>query len=109
MVTGNLYAFSPSQTIIFYDKAFTKICLNSAKQAKMNNNDFNCSSNIEKLFKECERLSEVAKKKTAIINHRKMEYEQFLVEKKKLDDAKSGAGSLGGDKDMADEIKYLKI
>lgn len=48
----------------------------------MNSNDFICSSNIEQLFTECERLSEIAKRKTAIIAQRKGEFDKFQAEKK---------------------------
>lgn len=51
----------------FDRKCFKKVCLNTAKDAKSNSNDCNCLINIEKLFAECERLSEIAKRKTAIL------------------------------------------
>ena len=45
-----------------------KHCMNSAKGAKINCNETQCCENIEKLYGECERLSEICKKKTTIIN-----------------------------------------
>ena len=85
--------------------------MNTAKQAKMNSNDFTCSSNIEKLFAECERLSEIAKRKTAIIAQRKKEFEKFQVEKRKFEqDAASFNGAVADQqalKDKDSEIQYL--
>ena len=44
----------------FNRKAFQKVCLNTAKTSKIGGNDYNCTANLEKLFLECERLSDIA-------------------------------------------------
>ena len=102
---------SPFESPDFSKKQFQKICLNTAKQAKMNSNDFTCSSNIEKLFAECERLSEIAKRKTAIIAQRKKEYEKFQNEKRKFEqDAAQFNGAIADQQALKDkdaEIEYL--
>jgi hypothetical protein len=76
----------------FNKEGIWKHCLNSAKGAKINGNDSSCCSNIEKLYGECERLSEICKKKTTIINQRKKEYERFQRDKRELEDMKQKAG-----------------
>lgn len=82
--------------------------MNTAKQSKMNNNDFNCSNNIEKLFEECDRLSEIAKRKTAIIAQRKSEYQKFQVEKKKFEQEMGGMPDPQILKQKDQEIDYLQ-
>lgn len=78
-----------------------KHCLNSAKGAKINGNDATCCTNIEKLYGECERLSEICKKKTTIINQRKKEYERFQRDKKELEDMKNKASGGGSGVNMS--------
>lgn len=53
---------------IFNRKAFCKVCMNTAKTSKIGGNDYNCSANLEKLFLECERLSDIASQKTKLLN-----------------------------------------
>jgi hypothetical protein len=52
----------------FHKDGLHKCCINTAKGAKVNGNDTSCTNNCEKLYAECERLSEIAKKKNTIIN-----------------------------------------
>ena len=54
----------------FNRKAFQKLCLNTAKTSKIGGNDYNCTSNLEKLFLECERLSDIAQQKTNMLQGR---------------------------------------
>jgi hypothetical protein len=44
--------------------SLAKECLNTAKTAKLSGNESNCSQNCERLFFECERLAEIATRKT---------------------------------------------
>lgn len=78
----------------------------------MNSNDFNCSSNIEKLISECDRLSEIAKRKTAIISQRKKEFEKFQTEKKKFEQETAAFNGAIVDqqtlKQKDNEIHYLQ-
>ena len=69
------------------------------------------------MWGECERLSEIAKKKNTIINQRRKEYERFMREKKNFEDEKKkggsnvGAGSGISETDMKAkdaEIAYLE-
>jgi len=62
----------------FNRKAFQKLCLNTAKTSKIGGNDYNCTSNLEKLFLECERLSDIAQQKTNMLNEQKKEIEAAL-------------------------------
>jgi len=80
----------------FNKEGIWKHCLNSAKGAKINGNDAQCCGNIEKLYGECERLSEICKKKTTIINQRKKEYERFQRDKKELEEMKNKAAGGAG-------------
>lgn len=77
----------------FNKEGLFKCCVNTAKGAKVNGNDTNCSHNCEKLWIECERLSEIAKKKNTIINQRRKEYERFMREKKAFEDEKKKGGA----------------
>jgi predicted RNase H-like nuclease (RuvC/YqgF family) len=86
----------------FNKEGIWKHCLNSAKGAKINGNDSQCCSNIEKLYGECERLSEICKKKTIIINQRKKEYERFQRDKRELEEMKNKAQG-GANASMASE------
>lgn len=96
----------------FHSDGLHKKCLNTAKGAHINGNDTNCTCNCEKLWAECERLSEIAKKKNTIINQRRKEYERFMREKKNFEDEKKKAGGdfLGGgnDREKDAEIAYLE-
>ena len=51
----------------FNRKAFSRVCLNTAKTSKIGGNDYNCTCNLEKLFLECERLSDIALQKTNLL------------------------------------------
>lgn len=73
----------------FNRKAFQCICLNTAKTSKIGGNDYNCTSNLQKLFLECERLSDIAQQKTTLLNEQKKELEAVekdrgLVEEGKI-------------------------
>ena len=95
----------------FHNDGLHKKCLNTAKGAHINGNDSNCVNNCEKLWSECERLSEIAKKKNTIINQRRKEYERFMREKKNFEDEKkkSGGNFGGGSNEEKDaEIAYLE-
>ena len=92
------------------------MCVNTAKGAKVNGNDTSCTNNCEKLFSECTRLSEIAKKKNTIINQRRKEYERFMREKKNFEDEKKKGGNVGGGSGISEtdmkakdaEIAYLE-
>lgn len=96
----------------FNRKAFQKVCLNTAKTSKIGGNDYNCSANLEKLFLECERLSDIAQQKTNLLNEQKKELEAYEKDKTTLDDAKTAMTSLlqaQQDLHAKDaEIEYLK-
>jgi hypothetical protein len=87
----------------FNKEGIWKHCMNSAKGAKINGNDAQCCGNIEKLYGECERLSEICKKKTTIINQRKKEYERFQRDKKELEEMKNKASGGGVNASMISE------
>ena len=61
----------------FNRKAFCRVCQNTAKTSKIGGNDYNCTANLEKLFLECERLSDIAKQKTTLLNEQKIQLEAF--------------------------------
>lgn len=83
----------------FNRKAFQKNCLNSAKTSKIGGNDYNCSQNLEKLFLECERLSDIATQKTNQLNEMK----------KELDALKKDKGSSGATGSSSEELKQAKL
>merc|ERR1712167_152175 len=96
----------------FNRKAFQKLCLNTAKTAKIGGNDYNCTANLEKLFLECERLSDIAQQKTTLLNEQKRELEAYDKEKAALDDAKSATAGLleaqRGLQEKTEEVEYLR-
>lgn len=78
----------------FNRTAFQKICLNTAKTAKIGGNDYNCCANLEKLFLECERLADIAQQKSTLLNQQKDELERFEKEKQNLDGSKKAMNQL---------------
>lgn len=78
----------------FNRKAFQKVCLNTAKTSKIGGNDYNCSANLEKLFLECERLSDIAQQKTNLLNEQKKELEAFERDKGAAGDARAAMDGL---------------
>ena len=74
----------------------------------MNSNDFLCSSNIESLFAECERLSEIAKRKTSIIAQRKQEFDKFQSEKRLFEQKASLFNDQQVVQEKDTEINYLQ-
>jgi hypothetical protein len=78
----------------FNRSAFQKVCLNTAKTAKIGGNDYNCSANLEKLFLECERLSDIAQQKSTLLEQQKEELERFEKEKQNLDGSKKAMNQL---------------
>lgn len=78
----------------FNRKAFQKVCLNTAKTSKIGGNDYNCTANLEKLFLECERLSDIAQQKTNLLNEQKKTLESYEQDKTAMDDAKTAMTSL---------------
>ena len=90
----------------FNRKAFQKNCLNSAKTSKIGGNDYNCTQNLEKLFLECERLSDIATQKTNQLTEMQKELDALKKDKSSSGDAKSAAEQL---KQQKLEIDYLKV
>lgn len=78
----------------FNRKAFQKCCLNTAKTAKIGGNDFKCTSNLDKLFLECERLSDIATQKTNLLNEQKTQLENLQKDKSSLGDSKASSDAL---------------
>jgi hypothetical protein len=96
----------------FNRKAFQKLCLNTAKTSKIGGNDYNCTSNLEKLFLECERLSDIAQQKTNMLNEQKKEIEAHEKDRASMGHAKEAQESLQKvQKELQSknaEIDYLK-
>lgn len=96
----------------FNRKAFLCVCLNTAKTAKIGGNDYNCTANLQKLFLECERLSDIASQKTKLLNEQKKQLDAYEAEKDSKVDSTALQTELdqakGELKSQAAEIDYLK-